>query len=103
MTKRRERSFHKTTMGKIIETLAKTHGWTLYIEPSLAQIPIEHIDQQGESDANLLTRMAQDLSASTFQPLPLFAAAAVLYLVINSVVAVAARRLEGSFRWGVKA
>ena len=50
-----------------------------------------------------LTRMAQDLSASTFQPLPLFAAAAVLYLVINSVVAVAARRLEGSFRWGVKA
>ncbi|NMM80700.1 amino acid ABC transporter [Acidovorax sp. SRB_14] len=50
-----------------------------------------------------LTRMAQDLSASTFQPLPLFAAAALLYLVINSAVALGARRLEGSFRWGVKA
>ncbi len=50
-----------------------------------------------------LTRMAQDLSASTFKPLPLYAAAALLYLVVNSVVALAARRLEGSFRWGVKA
>ena len=50
-----------------------------------------------------LTRTAQDLSASTFKPLPLFAAAALLYLVINSVVAYGAHRLEGSFRWGVKA
>ncbi len=50
-----------------------------------------------------LTRMAQDLSASTFKPLPLYAAAALLYLIINSVVAVGAKRLEGSFRWGVKA
>ena len=50
-----------------------------------------------------LTRTAQDLSASTFQPLPLYAAAALLYLVINSAVAVGAKRLEVSFRWGVKA
>ena len=50
-----------------------------------------------------LTRTAQDLSASTFQPLPLYAAAALLYLVINSAVAVGAKRLEGSFRWGVQA
>jgi polar amino acid transport system permease protein len=50
-----------------------------------------------------LTRMAQDLSASTFKPLPLYAAAALLYLVINTVVSIGANRLEGSFRWGVKA
>lgn len=50
-----------------------------------------------------LTRMAQDLSASTFRPLPLFAAAALLYLVINSMVALGAQRLERSFRWGIKA
>ncbi len=50
-----------------------------------------------------LTRTAQDLSASTFQPLPLYAAAALLYLVINSAVAVGAKQLEGSFRWGVTA
>ena len=64
LTKRRERSFHATTLGKIVETIAKTHGWTLYIEPSLAQIPIDHIDQQGESDANLLTRLAQEHDAT---------------------------------------
>lgn len=63
-TKKRERAFHATTFGKIAETIAKTHGWTLYIEPNLAQIPIEHIDQQGESDANLLTRMAQEYDAT---------------------------------------
>lgn len=50
-----------------------------------------------------LTRMAQDLSASTFRPLPLFATAALLYLIINSGVAFAAKRLENAFRWGVKA
>ena len=50
-----------------------------------------------------LTRMAQDLSASTFKPLPLFAAAGLLYFVMNGVVAGAARRLEGRFRWGAKA
>lgn len=41
-----------------------------------------------------LTRMAQDLAASTFQPLPLFAAAGLLYLLINIVVSFIARRLE---------
>ena len=47
-----------------------------------------------------LTRMAQDLAASTFQPLPLFAAAGLIYLVINTVVARFAAALERRFRWG---
>ena len=64
LTRRRERSFHGKTLGEIIDTIAKTHGWTLYIEPSLKQIPIEHIDQQGESDANLLTRLTQEHDAT---------------------------------------
>lgn len=50
-----------------------------------------------------LTRMAQDLSASTFIPLPLFAAAAFIYLVINGVVALVFKKAEDSFRWGIKA
>ncbi|MCQ2005990.1 amino acid ABC transporter permease [Rhizobium sp. NRK18] len=41
-----------------------------------------------------LTRMAQDLSASTFQPLPIFAAAGLLYLIINWVVALLGRVVE---------
>jgi polar amino acid transport system permease protein len=50
-----------------------------------------------------LTRMAQDLSASTFIPLPLFAAAAFIYLVINGIVALGFKKAENSFRWGIKA
>lgn len=47
-----------------------------------------------------LTRMAQDLAASTYRPLPMYATAGFLYLVINAVIAIAARGYEGSFRWG---
>ena len=50
-----------------------------------------------------LTRMAQDLSASTFKPLQLYAVAGLLYFIINAVVASGARKLERSIRWGVKA
>ena len=47
-----------------------------------------------------LTRMAQDLAASTFTPLPLFAAAGALYLVINWLIALGGAALERSFKWG---
>lgn len=47
-----------------------------------------------------LTRMAQDLAASTFTPLPLFAAAGLIYLVINWLVALGGAALERSFKWG---
>ncbi|KMK67110.1 amino acid ABC transporter permease [Puniceibacterium sp. IMCC21224] len=41
-----------------------------------------------------LTKMAQNLSASTYQPLPIFASAGLIYLVINLIVAFFARRAE---------
>ena len=47
-----------------------------------------------------LTRMAQDLAASTFTPLQLFAAAGLIYFVINWLVALGGAMLERSFRWG---
>ena len=47
-----------------------------------------------------LTRMAQDLAASTFKPLQLFAAAGLIYLVVNLLVARVGAALEKSFRWG---
>ena len=49
-----------------------------------------------------LTRMARDLSASTFKPLPLLAAAALLYFLVNWAVATGGRALERSFRRGVR-
>jgi polar amino acid transport system permease protein len=47
-----------------------------------------------------LTRMAQDLAASTYRPLELYAAAGFIYLVINVVVAFLGRGLEARLSWG---
>ncbi|SEI12400.1 amino acid ABC transporter membrane protein 1, PAAT family [Rhizobium tibeticum] len=43
-----------------------------------------------------LTRMAQDLAGSTFLPLQIFAAAGLIYLVINWIVALAGDFIERS-------
>lgn len=42
-----------------------------------------------------LLRSAQEVIATTFQPLPLYLAAAALYWVLSSLLAVAQSRLEG--------
>jgi polar amino acid transport system permease protein len=47
-----------------------------------------------------LTRMAQDLAASTYRPLELYAAAGFIYLCINVVVALIGRGLEARLSWG---
>lgn len=49
-----------------------------------------------------LTRMAQDLAASTYEPLPIFASAGLLYLLINWIVGALGLGLERHFRRGVK-
>ncbi|ALG91388.1 MULTISPECIES: amino acid ABC transporter permease [Actibacterium] len=41
-----------------------------------------------------LTKMAQNLAASTYMPLPIFASAGLIYLAINLVVAAIGRRAE---------
>ena len=46
--------------------------------------------------------MAQDLAASTFKPLELFAVAGLLYFVTNWVLSQLGRRLERSFSWGIR-
>jgi polar amino acid transport system permease protein len=47
-----------------------------------------------------LTTMAKDLASSTYQPLPIFAAAGFIYLVINLVVAACGRLAERAARRG---
>ena len=47
-----------------------------------------------------LTRMAQNLDASEFQPVKLYAAAGALYLVINWGIAAAGAAAERRFSWG---
>ncbi len=47
-----------------------------------------------------LTRMAQDLAASTYRPLELYAAAGLIYLIINIIIAGLGLRLEHRLSWG---
>ena len=47
-----------------------------------------------------LTRMAQDLAASTYKPIELYAAAGLIYLVINWLVAAAGAHAERRQSWG---
>lgn len=60
---KREKSWHKTTVGAIVQAIAKANGLTAAIPDWLAKQKIEHIDQTSESDANLLTRLATQYDA----------------------------------------
>ena len=63
LTKKQECSFHALTLGDIVRTCAGRNGLTAIIPDDLASIGTAHVDQTGESDANLLTRLAQDYGA----------------------------------------
>lgn len=55
---RRERSWHDVTLGSVLRGLAGEHSLQARVSESLSGIAIAHLDQTGESDANLITRLA---------------------------------------------
>lgn len=63
LTHKLDCSYNALTLGDIVRTCAARNGLTPVIPASLAETPTAHIDQAGESDANLLTRLAQDYGA----------------------------------------
>lgn len=60
---KRDKSWHKTTLGKIVETIAAREGLIPAISAALKTRAISHIDQTGESDLNLLTRLCKEHGA----------------------------------------
>lgn len=60
---RRERSWHATTLGAIVRNIAGEHGLTPRIASSLASIAVPHLDQTGESDVHLLSRLGKRFDA----------------------------------------
>jgi phage protein D len=52
------RSWHETTLGNIITTIAGEHGYNPRIDPTIAAIQIPHLDQTEESDMSFLTRLS---------------------------------------------
>ncbi|MBB3846593.1 phage late control D family protein [Xanthomonas arboricola] len=63
MRTRRERSWHNTTLGAVLNTLAGEHGLTPRVAETLARTNLPHLDQANESDMNLLTRLGQRFDA----------------------------------------
>ena len=60
--KKKERSFDRNTIADIIKTIAAEHGLIAKINTQLGAIVLPHIDQN-ESDANLITRIADEHDA----------------------------------------
>ncbi len=57
------RAFSGITLGGLVSTLAAEHGLTPAVDRSLAGMALGHVDQMGESDMNLMTRVAQQCGA----------------------------------------
>lgn len=58
-----EKSWHKQTLYQIIETIAKKHKYEYIISKDFQSQKIEHIDQTNESDANFMSRLAEQYDA----------------------------------------
>lgn len=61
--RRRERSWHDTTLGRVLDALAGEHALRSAVAADLASIALPHLDQANESDINLLTRLAKRFDA----------------------------------------
>lgn len=63
LTRQRERSYHNQTVRQIITALAGAHKLKPVIRATLADEVVPHLHQTSESDANLLTRLADQFDA----------------------------------------
>lgn len=63
ITTKKERSWHQTTVGAIVRTIAAENELWPSVSPDLEAQPVDHLDQTSESDANLLTRLAEMFDA----------------------------------------
>ena len=59
MRTRVEKSWHDTTLGAVLNDIAGKHGLKTRIDAGLAAREVKHLDQTGESDVHLLTRLGQ--------------------------------------------
>ena len=57
------KSWHDTTIGNLVKTIAAQHGLSAKISNTLANVAIPHLDQTEESNLHLLTRLARTYGA----------------------------------------
>lgn len=63
MSERREKSWHRQTIGSIVGAIASRHSLEAAIGEALGSVAIAHIDQTQESDMSFLTRLAKRYDA----------------------------------------
>ncbi|MDO5059205.1 MAG: contractile injection system protein, VgrG/Pvc8 family [Neisseria sp.] len=63
LAEQQEKSWHKTSLKTIVETIAKQHGLTPVVGQNFQNEQIAHIDQTNESDAAFLSRLAERYDA----------------------------------------
>lgn len=63
ITTKKERSWHQATVGAIVRTIAAENELLPSVSPDLEAQQVAHLDQTSESDANLLTRLAEMFDA----------------------------------------
>lgn len=63
LLEQREQSYDNKTLGDILQTIAGRNKLKPAIAEKFKSIKIKHLDQNNESDANLLTRLAKDYGA----------------------------------------
>lgn len=63
MSARREKSWHRQTIGSIVGAIADRHSLKAAIGEALGSVAIAHIDQTHESDMSFLTRLAKRYDA----------------------------------------
>lgn len=59
----RDHSYDEINLGQLVEQLGERHHYEVQVAPSLATIPLKHLDQRAESDSNLLARLAKENDA----------------------------------------
>ncbi|WP_288460608.1 phage late control D family protein [uncultured Enterobacter sp.] len=64
LNSRREQSWHDTTLGQIVETIAARNKLMASVADTLKAVAVPHIDQSQESDAVFLSRLADRNGAS---------------------------------------
>ncbi|MBS0474745.1 MAG: phage late control D family protein [Proteobacteria bacterium] len=60
---KKERSWHGVTLGDLVRSIAAQNKLTPIVGKQYADLPLDHLDQTAESDANLLQRMAEEHGA----------------------------------------
>lgn len=63
MNTRREKSWHRTTIGEVVKEIAARHKLKMALGNDLSDKPVDHMDQTNESDASFLMRLARQYGA----------------------------------------